>query len=254
MKVLIIEDEAPAVRRLESLLKQVQAHVEILDVIDTVEAAVKWLRIHPSPQIIFMDIQLADGISFEIFEKVEVQAPIIFITAYDAYTLRAFKVNSIDYLLKPIDPEELKKSIQKFQQITEQFRQYSMENIQSLLQSVTQNEPEYKSRFLVKLGERLIYIPQNEIAYFYAQQKIVLLITQEKRKYALDYSLDELETQLDPQYFFRLNRQFLTRIDAIQGIHNYFKGKLKIQLSPEAEKEVTVSRERSTLFKRWLDR
>lgn len=254
MKVLIIEDEMPAARRLSMLVQQINPDVEVLDIIDSVEASVKWLNNHQAPELIFMDIQLADGLSFEIFEHLEIRSPIIFTTAYDEYTLRAFKVNSIDYLLKPIDLEELKKSIDKLSKLKESFNAEVSTDIEQLLKSLQWNKKEYKTRFLVKVGDRLISLTEDTIAYFYAEQKIVLLITNEGKKYAVDYSLDELNDLLDPGFFFRLNRQYLVRIQSIQSIHNYFKGKLKITLEPATDQETLVSRERNPFFKRWLDR
>lgn len=253
MKTLIIEDEAPAARRLQKLLLEVDPHLEVLEIIDSVEASVKWLRAHQMPELIFMDIQLADGLSFNIFEQVEIQAPIIFTTAYDEYTLQAFKVNSIDYLLKPIEINNLSQSIRKLSQLKNQFGG-STPNIEALLKSIQTEKRAYKTRFLVKLGDRLVSVPEKDIAYFWAEQKIVSLITNEQKKYIVDYSLDELENLLDPDYFFRLNRQFLARIQSIQNIHSYFKGKLKVALNPSNEAEVIISRERSSTFKKWLDR
>jgi DNA-binding LytR/AlgR family response regulator len=255
MKVLIIEDELPAARRFRSLIEEIDPQIEILDVIDSVESAVKWLNHHQTPDIIFMDIQLADGLSFDIFEQVKIQSPVIFTTAYDEYALRAFKVNSIAYLLKPIDKDDLAESILKFKDLKNQFSQDNIHaiNLENLLQSFKLNQKEYKNRFLVKLGDRLIPIADDEIAYFQADEKIVLLITTENKKYAIDFSLDWLEGQLNPAKFFRINRKFIANFRAIQSIHTYFNGKLKIYLSPEIKEEVTVSREKSNEFKKWLE-
>ncbi|NJK84365.1 MAG: response regulator transcription factor [Bacteroidia bacterium] len=254
MKALIIEDEAPAGRRLKKIIEEIDPGFKILDVIDSIESSVKWLKNHHMPDMIFMDIQLADGLSFAIFDQVEIQAPVIFTTAYDEYTLKAFKVNSIDYLLKPIDKEELKVSIRKFEQLKNQFAQVPSPNLETLLKSLHLDKKEHKSRFLVRLGERLVSVPEHEIAYLYAEQKIVLLITNQNEKYAVDYSLDELEALLNPEVFFRLNRQFLARVQSIGSIYHYFKGKLKVKLLPEINQEVIVSREKSPFFKQWLDR
>jgi two-component system, LytTR family, response regulator LytT len=258
MQVLIIEDENPASRRLKNLIQEIDKEINIVGIIDSIEETIKFINSQPTPELIFMDIQLADGLSFSIFEHVKVEAPIIFTTAYDEYTLQAFKVNSIDYLLKPIKKEELEKSLQKYQNLKKQFSQVPDNqgiNFQALIKALqTTPTKEYKTRFLVKMGERLISIPESEIAYFYADSKIVLLITQDNKKYAVDYSLDELENQLNPIYFYRLNRQFFTHFRAIQSVHNYFNGKLKIILKPEMKEEITVSREKSSDFKQWLDK
>ena len=252
MRILIIEDENPAANRLNKLLQNCLGDFELLDVLDSVETAVKWFQKSNNPDLIFMDIQLADGLSFEIFEQVDIQIPIIFTTAYDEYTLKAFKVNSIDYLLKPIDEGELLKSIQKLDQFKEQFNNNSL-NINHLLESLHIQKKDYKSRFLVKMGDRLISVPADQIAYFYAEQKVVILVTKEQKKYTVDYSLDELENILNPDNFFRLNRQYIARIHAIKSIHNYFKSKIKVFLEPDHPHEIIISRERSPYFKKWLD-
>ncbi len=253
MKALLIEDEAPAARRLQQLLASTAPDLEVLAVMDSIESACNWFAQNAMPELIFMDIQLADGLSFEIFDQVKIQAPVIFTTAYDEYTLRAFKVNSIDYLLKPISQEELSQSLAKLRQWKSQFQGNTTPDIEGLLKSLQIDKKEYKSRFLVKLGDRLISVCEDQIAYFYAEQKIVILVTQDQKKYAVDYSLDELENLLNPGHFFRLNRQFIARIQSIQSIHQYFKSKLKVILAPEAPQEVIVSRERSPIFKKWLD-
>ena len=253
MRILIIEDETPAANRLNKLLEGCLDDFEVLDVLDSVETAVKYLKKATQLDLIFMDIQLADGLSFEIFEKINISIPIIFTTAYDEYTLKAFKVNSIDYLLKPIDKQELAQSLQKLENLQEQFKTSNTFDISELLKSLKIHKKEYKSRFLVKMGDRLISIPEKEIAYFYAEQKVVLLITQDQKKYTVDYSLDELESILNPDNFFRLNRQHIARIQAIKSIHNYFKSKIKVFLEPDHLQEIIVSRERSPYFKKWLD-
>ena len=255
MKVLIIEDETPASRRLQKLIHDIDHTIEIITVLDSIETSVEWLRQNPAPEIIFMDIQLADGVSFEIFEKIQIQTPIIFTTAYDEFSLRAFKVNSIDYLLKPINKEELSQSIRKFQQLKSQLStDVYQTQLGNLLETLQPNKAHYKNRFLVKLGDRLESISEENIGYFQAKDKMVLLITKQDKKYPVDYSLDDLERLLHPENFFRINRQFIVRIDSIQSIHNYFHGKLKIMLSPNvADQDIVISREKSTQFKHWLD-
>jgi DNA-binding LytR/AlgR family response regulator len=253
MKILSIEDEMPASSRLKKILQDFKPETEVLAILDSIEASVHWLQTHPTPELIFMDIQLADGLSFGIFEQIEVKTPVIFTTAFDEYTLKAFKVNSIDYLLKPIDIEELKQSLQKFEQLQERFVPPKLP-LEELLNAMQKDKPAYKSRFLVKLGERLIAVPQDNIAYFFAEQKVVLLITEDSKKYALDYTLDELETMLNPNDFFRLNRQFIAKFTAIRQIHQYFKGKLKVEIQPTIDKEILVSREKASVFKEWLDK
>lgn len=249
---LIIEDEAPAARRLQSLLQEVAPQWQIMEVIDNIEDTVGWLKSHQMPQLIFMDIQLADGLSFSIFEQVTIKTPIIFTTAYDEYAIKAFQVNSIDYLLKPIDKDKLQKSIKKFEEL-HQKQELTTPNIEQLLHFLQDKSQDYKNRFLVKMGERLIPIEQQEIAYFMAEDKIVLLVTHQNKKFAIDYTLDRLENLLNPTYFFRLNRKFFVRFDAIQQIHSYFNGKLKIDILPNPNTDVVVSRDKSSSFKDWLD-
>jgi two-component system LytT family response regulator len=254
MKILIIEDEAPAARRLQLLLKDVDSSIESIAITDSIVSSVQWMNSNPSPDLIFMDIQLADGLSFEIFSRTAVQTPVIFITAYDEYALQAFKANGIDYLLKPVENSALAESMQKFHSLKAQFtHQADRENLQNLLKTIRPDQPTYKSRFLVKLGDRLIFVPAIEIAYFRAEDKIVLIITTDHKKYIADHSLDELEPMMNPKEFFRLNRQFLTHIQSIKSINQYFNGKLKLILQPLPPQEVLVSRERAGAFKKWLD-
>lgn len=255
MKVLIIEDEAPAFRRLQKLIQEINPQVEIVEVLDSVKEAIKWFNTYTQPDLIFMDIQLADGLSFEIFEEVKVNKPVIFTTAYDEYTLKAFKVNSIDYLLKPLNKNDLAHSLQKFEEMQQLFGTPKAQEFQQLLASFKQNtmSVEYKSRFLIKTTDRLISLLEHEIAYFYTESGLVYVRTNKEKRYPLDYTLDDLEKLLDPKYFFRLNRQFITRLQAIHEIHKYFNGKLLVKLQPSYTEEVVVSREKASLFKRWLD-
>jgi two-component system response regulator LytT len=252
MNVLIVEDEAPASRRLQQLIKETDSSLHIMSTVDSIDLAVKWLNSNPAPDIIFMDIQLADGLSFEIFNRANITSPVIFTTAYDEYALKAFKVNSIDYLLKPIEKEDLFRSIEKLKSLKKQFISKGSIPIQSLLETLKLNK-NYKSRFLVKIGEKLVSISIDSIAYFISEDKLTFLVTNDNKKYPLDYSLDELDTMLDPKFFFRLNRQCLTKINSIQSIHNYFNGKLKLFLTPPTAKEMIVSREKSSHFKQWLE-
>lgn len=253
MRILIIEDEAPAARRLNALIKAQNPVAEILDVVDTVEGAVKWLQTHEPPELIFMDIQLADGLSFDIFDQVEVKAPIIFTTAYDEYALRAFKVNSVDYLLKPIEQEELACSLQKLRNLRDQFASpLDVNALRLLMQSLQPGQPQYKNRFLVRFADKLVFIQTEDIAYFMAEDKYVFIFTRENKKYPVDHTLDELDSLLDPATFFRLNRRLIAHLSSIQTIHSYFNGKLKLNLQPNPAIEVIVSRERAAAFKRWL--
>ncbi|HFA50364.1 MAG TPA: response regulator transcription factor [Bacteroidetes bacterium] len=253
MKTLIIEDERPAAKRLAKLLAEHCPSCEILATLDSVKAAVKWLQNAPSPDLIFMDIQLADGLSFDIFSKTEVSAPVIFTTAFDQYTLRAFKVNSVDYLLKPIDPEELKVAIGKYHKFFRQPGTYDRTGIEKMLETVL-NQQKYKERFLVKTGQSLSYVPVNDIAYFYSEDGIAFAQCANGKKHIIEYTLDQLETLLDPSDCFRINRQVILRIEAIQKISTWFNSRLKLELSPNNDLNFVVSRERVQDFKKWLDK
>lgn len=253
MKVLIIEDEAPAFRRLQRILEEILPKVEILEVIDSVEDSVKWLRNHRQPDLIFMDIQLADGLSFDIFSEIKVQAPVIFTTAYDEYTLKAFKVNSIDYLLKPINKELLKDSIDKFHSLKEAFSNGPQIDFHEILKTIQPGQKRFKSRFLIKVRDQLISLEAKKIAYFYTKNGLVFARTKQNKKYLVDYTLDELEDCLDPQHFYRLNRQHLSSFDAIAASYQWDKGKLKVELIPATDDLVLISREKAGDFKKWLD-
>lgn len=250
MKVLIIEDENPAVARLRHLVRQHLPEAEVAANIDSVENSVNWLTANPQPDLIFCDIQLADGLSFEIFERVKNTSPIIFTTAYDQYAIKAFKLNSVDYLLKPVNTEEFEKAIDKFkkQQLS---RVFNLNEIKHLLHS---QEGNYKSRFLVKFGEKIQSIVVSDIAFFFSHEKITFLQVFENKKYVLDYTLDQLESMLDPNLFFRLNRKYITSFASIKEIHTYSHSRLKIKLVNCEDNDILVSREKTAPFKQWLDR
>lgn len=249
MQVLIIEDEKPAARHLSSLLRQLRPQIAVLDVLDSVKGAVGWLQTFPQPELLFVDIQLADGLSFDIFSKLKQSPPVIFTTAYDHYALQAFKLNSVDYLLKPIDRTELQQALSKFEQSRSPF---NMELLEQLRQSI--HQPKFKERFLIKLGQQLHYLPVTEIRYFYSEDGLVRLVQQDGKKHQVDYTLDQLENLLSPDYFYRINRKFIIHLEAIHKIHLYFNSRLKLELHPSSEDEVIVSRDRVTNFKNWLDR
>jgi DNA-binding LytR/AlgR family response regulator len=250
MNVLIIEDEAPAFRRLQRVLEELRPNIQILEVIDTVEHSIKWLRTHKEPDLIFMDIQLADGISFEIFEQIDVKTPVIFTTAYSEYTLKAFKVNSIDYLLKPIDKELLQKSIEKWENLKEV---YNGTDLKEIIKSIKPESKEFKKRFLVKNSSKLLSIKTNEIAYFYTENGIVYIKTIKENKFHIDTKLDLIQEQIDPQQFYRLNRQFIVNLDSIVSSHPYDKGKIMVEITPKTELPIIVSRDKASDFKKWLD-
>ncbi len=253
MKVLIIEDEKPAAKRLTKMVTTCRPDCEIIEVLDSVEGAVEWLETYKKPDLIFMDVELADGVSFEIFGQTEVTSPIIFTTAYDAYALQAFKVNSLDYLLKPIDPDELDKALCQYDKYTQKGGKIiNSSAIDQLLQTLTKKE--YKERFLVKIGQQLTYLKVCDIAYFYSDAGLIFACQHNGKRHNLDYTLDQLVELIDPKDFFRINRKIITQLPSIKKIHTYFNSRLKLELSPITELETIVSRDRVSDFKKWLDK
>jgi len=255
MKVLIIEDEYPAAERLEKLIHKADASVEIVGVLGSIEAAGKWITSNPLPDLIFSDIQLSDGLSFQIFEQFSIKTSIIFTTSYDEYAIKAFKVKSIDYLLKPIKLQELEAAIAKFREMQKAFSptDYALK-MESLLDNLQlSDQKKYKTRFLVKQHDQLVPVSQEEIAYFLTANEMVCLVRKDGKQFLVDYTLEELEKLLNPQYFFRLNRQFISAMPAITKIHTYFNGKLKLELRPDTPHEVLVSREKAQTFKEWME-
>ncbi len=250
MRVLVVEDEAPAAKRLVQLIAQIQPSAVIVEVCDSIESTVNWLQGNQAPDLIFMDIQLADGNSFLIFEQTEIKSPVIFATAYDEYAVRAFKVNSVDYLLKPIEKSELERALHKFKTLTSPVQ--TLLHLQDAIQALRSGKKEYKQRFLVRIADRLVPVSVEETRYFMTEDKVVFLQT-ETHKYPVDFTLDQLESMLDPKLFFRLNRKHLGHVQAIHKIFNHLNGKLKLILSPSQEEEVFVSREKAQEFKAWLE-
>jgi two-component system LytT family response regulator len=236
--------------------------IAVLDVLESIEAAVAYLRREARPDLILLDIELADGQSFEIFNQVHVTSPIIFTTAYDEYARRAFEVNSVDYLLKPIEEAALRKALDKFRQLRQTYGGSQTGTalttsvpIEEILRQINQYQrPEglFRDRFLVHMGQRLLPIDISEVAYFFSANKLTYLRTQADKQYAIDYSLDELERSLDPRQFYRANRQFIISHKAVQKVHLYFTSKLKVDVHPAADDEVIISREKAMAFRRWL--
>ncbi len=253
MEILIIEDEIPAAKRLEKLILECKPQAQILEVIDTVEDALEWFKINSEPDLIISDIQLADGVSFQIYEELDLECPIIFSTAYDQYAVKAFELNSIDYLLKPYSKNALQKSFDKLEKFSPNQNNFLKKlDLNTLLNQVS-NENVYKQRFLISKADALIPISTDDIAYIYTEDKAVMIKTMENKSFFINYSLDDLEAQLDPLKFFRLNRQFITGVKAITKISQYFNGKLKIELSPIQNAKVIVSRAKTPVFKNWLE-
>ena len=256
MRVLIVEDESMAAKRLASLLEKINPDIEILAKLDSVKRTVKWLNENPQPDLLFFDIQLADGLSFEILEQVEVSSPIIFTTAFDEYAVQAFKVNSVDYLLKPIDPKDLETALDKYEtRFKSESGQTSpsvdMMMIQQAMQMLTK---QYKERFVVKIGEHIHTIPIASTAYFFSQEKATYLQTKEKNRYIIDYTVEQVEQLVDPNKFFRINRKYLVSLEAVKDIITYSNSRLRLILIHSDETDAIVSRDKVQDFKKWLDR
>lgn len=256
LKVLIIEDEIPAQRLLKETLKEITIETEVVDCINSIKSAVNWFNNNPHPEIVLLDIQLSDGLSFEIFKQVKIESMIIFTTAYDEYAIQAFKVNSLDYLLKPIEKEDLQIAFEKHQQYSKQFIQEQSSSIDfSQLASLIKNEkPEFRKRFLIQSNESFFYLPVEKIALFYSMQGITFAVTFEKREYPVNFSLESLKEQLNPNSFFKINRQIIINIESIKRVHSFFKGKLKLEIQPEHTEDIIVGKDKAADFRRWLDR
>jgi two-component system, LytTR family, response regulator LytT len=246
MKVLIIEDEATAARRLAKLIQEIDPSIEVLEQLDSIESSVNWLEKHGAPDLLFMDIHLADGSSFEIFRFVKLDKPVIFTTAYDEYALQAFKVNAIHYLLKPLKKAELEQAINKFRNLQKPAEM----NYQALANSLQVDK--YNSRFLIRFGQNIKVVEFRDAAYFYTEDKITFIVTKEGKRYPVEPSLEKLEEMADPRAFFRINRQFIVNIESIKEMYAYSKSRVKLKLEPPTDKETIVSTERSPVFKKWL--
>lgn len=250
MKVLILEDETLMARRLEELLRQQDPGIEVLARIPSVEKAAAWLGANPPPDLILMDIHLEDDLAFHLFERVKITTPVIFITAYDQYMVQAFRVSGIDYLLKPVQPDELAGALDKFRSLQNHFRQPDLNQLRHLLGSPKPTG--YKERFMVTSGNRIRSLEPAEIAYFFVENKVTYLVTVDKVPAVLDYSLEKLMPLLDPARFFRINRQYIVSFASLQTVETNPSGKLRLDLQPKARHEVYVSTDRMAEFKAWL--
>jgi two-component system, LytTR family, response regulator len=250
MKVVIIEDEAPAANRLARMLQAINDDIEIAKRIDSVEAATRYLQSPNDVDLIFMDIQLADGLSFDIFQQTEVKPPVIFTTAFDQYTLKAFKVNSIDYLLKPIDEKELLQAVDKYKKLYNKPDEGLSEKIKKFV--LEMKDSRYKERLLIKRGQQLSYLKTDSTAYCFADGKLCYAVDFHSNKYLLEINLSQLEEQLQPNKFYRINRHLVVNIDAVDKVHTWLGGRLKLELLPSTKADTVVSRERVNGFKEWL--
>ena len=250
MNILIIEDEFHSAERLESIILNYNKNYTIIAKLSSVEDSIAWLKTNEMPHVIFQDISLSDGECFEIYDQLEIDIPIIFTTAYSEYALQAFKLNSIDYIVKPYNEEDIYKVFEKLNSFKKIFKTSEKEILQELLVSKTHK---IKNRFLVKLGDKYNYIKSENIMYAFYDQGITFAFDSSIKKYPLDYSITELEKLLDSQLFFRINRKFIININSIKKISNWFNGRLKLKIQPDIEEEIIVSRERVKEFKNWLD-
>jgi len=254
MKILIVEDEELAVKKLHKMLVSLDKDIEVIANTDSIASSVEWLENNNAPDLILMDIELLDGQSFEIFNQVEVKSPVIFTTSYDEYALKAFKVNSVDYLLKPIQKEDLTAALDKYKKMFSSSNGASPINMDVLVKELQQKlQPkEFRKRFLVKNVQKLVSIEIEDIAYFYSDGRLNFFKTNDNKKYVVDYTMDEIDEMLDPEKYFRISRSFYVSINSVEQIHDYFGNRLILTLKPAVDKEALVSREKVTDFKKWM--
>lgn len=249
MKIVIIEDECLAVERFRHVLSEIE-EVEVLNVLDTVKRTVEYLRTDPPIDLLFMDIQLGDGKSFEILDQVDVKSPVIFTTAFDDYAIQAFKYNSVDYLLKPIKKDDLRFAIEKYKNI--QKEKYDYKSLTGLMNQLKNDDKQYKNRFLVKRGTRYFSINVSDVAHAYTRERLQYIKTFDNQDYIIDTNLDEVEKQLNPDQFFRVNRQFIVNHKSVEQAFAWFDGKMKLVISPASYEDIVISRLKANEFKRWL--
>jgi two-component system, LytTR family, response regulator LytT len=249
MNLLIIEDEPASAQRLKKLAGEIDPEIRVMDMLDSISTSVEWFRTHTEPDLVLSDIHLADGLSFEIFKEVSIACPVIFTTAYDQYAIQAFKVNSIDYLLKPIKKAELAEAIKKFKRIQPAKPGIDLSQLTAML---AKPEQDYLKRIMIRLGQQIKVVEVKDIAYLYIDEKIVFAVSFSKDRYPMDISLDQLEKQLSPDRFFRINRAFIVSLESIETMITYSKARIKIKLKPPCEIESITSTERSAEFREWL--
>ena len=254
MRIVIVEDEKPAADRLELLLRRYDPDIEVIHRLDSVQSSIAWFKQQgTAADLVFMDIKLSDGLSFEIFRQVRINKPVIFTTAYNEYALEAFKVNSIDYLLKPIAYDDLYRSLSKLSNLRENLMDRSQRlELEELAKVLEQYQKSYKNRYMVKVGDHIRSIHTDQINLFYADGRVVYLLTDKGREYIIEYKMEELEEILDPELYFRLNRTFMVNINAIRDVIIHSNSRLKVLLHQQFEKELIVSREKVNAFKMWF--
>ncbi len=255
MKALIVEDEKSAAKRLLTLLKGIDPGIEVIGIIDTVKATAAWFKKNPAPDLLFLDIQLADGLSFDIFEQTKISCPVIFTTAYDQYALKAFEVYSIDYLLKPIDKEKLLRSLEKYKNIVQGAKDTTSVDLGTLQNALEMmHGRKYKERFIVKYGEHIKSFPVDNIVGFYSEEKISFFKNSDGRKYIVDYTIEQIESLVNPDLFFRINRKYIINLNAIEDVVVFSNSRLKLKVKQLNDHDLIVAREKVQEFKKWLDR
>lgn len=257
MKILIIEDEDLAVKKLQKTLAAVDETAEVTGVTHSIRTSVQWLQENPLPDLILMDIELADGQSFEIFEKIDIKCPVIFTTSYDEFAVKAFKVNSVDYLLKPIQKTELHAALEKYKSLKKQYDQPAATNsikVEQLLKELqSQLQPkEFRKRFLVKHINKMISVEVSDIVYFFSDGGLNFFVTKDGNKFLVDYLMDEIENMVDPDKFFRVSRSLIVTFESIEKMEDYFGNRITLKLKPAFDKEALVSREKVSDFKKWM--
>ena len=252
MNVLIIEDEKPNAKRLQNLLLEINPQINVVDTLESISDSIDWFVSNKEPDVILMDVRLADGLCFEIFSACKIKTPVIFTTSYDEYAIRAFKYNSIDYLLKPVDKVELATALGKYKQISVQYQSDFM--INNLVEIMKKQGVVYRSRFLIPFNDGYKTILVQDIDYIYSEFKTSHIVLKDGQVQVIHLTMDELEEQLDPETFFRANRQHIVSVNSIKSIHNYFNGKLKLILNNQPDAEIFISREKAGPFKQWLDK
>ncbi len=250
MNLLIVEDEERNANKLVRLLQEIAPNSTIIGVIESISECVQWLNNNTAPDLIFMDVRLEDGLCFKIFEQVDITTPVIFTTSYDEYALKAFKVNSLDYLMKPIQEEDLRKALIKYKKI---YNNALNDSIKNILVDIHKKESAFRSRFLIPYKDGFKTIKVDELDFIYSEQKITHLVLKDKSEFIVSQTMEELEEELNPSVFFRANRQHIVNVDSISSIHNYYNGKLKITLERAPKRELIVSREKAPNFKNWLN-
>lgn len=253
VNIIIAEDEVHNLRMLMETIEKLRPDWNVCGTFESVKSTVKWLNKNRHPDLMFLDVQLADGLCFSIFEQLNVDSMVIFTTAYDTYAVRAFKVNSIDYLLKPFKEVDLESAIDKFEKLTDISGQIpGIGDFRELLEAIRKGEKKYRKRFLISKCSGYIRLDSDDIAYFYCENRITTAVTFDKHTHIVDFALETLEEQLDPDLFFRANRQLVVNVRAVRRIDNYFGGKLKLYIYPQFEGDLIVSRLKAMSFRQWL--